>query len=352
MDRSHGALAVLRLLAYVEQALQGRNVAVLFDLGERLQHRRQARRLQVALERRADLGPDVVGAAARHEIGEGRSPHRVRNVQHRRTREQLEGVVRPVGGAIAHGELGENRRRRLGALDRLLEELEGLVGFPVAGQAARESQRGEVGVRQQLGRLAVEPLRLFGLLAVEHLPSEREQLLTGLFALACRSPGLDQPDPVPRILRVGLHEPLEDRAGPAGLPRLHAAIRRVQEVIATLAAQVLFEVQLAEPDGRLEVIGIQAKDLLVDRDRLRREAAVGEAAGDLRVGVDRLGPPALSRQQVAEAVERERILRRRIRDLLQLSQGRLHFALLEQALDRLKSAAASICRHPSFALEA
>ena len=81
---------------------------------------------------------------------------------------------------------------------------------------------------------------------------------------------------------------------------------------ARVVVEALERVELGELAVDVELAGIEAMDLLVDRDRLDVEALLDEELGGLAVELDRLAVLVDPRQQVADAVERRRIARVRL----------------------------------------
>ena len=64
---------------------------------------------------------------------------------------------------------------------------------------------------------------------------------------------------------------------------------------------------VAQADMRVEMVLVDAQDLLEDRDRLGIEAALGEQVGDLRVRLDRRRRVATFQVKIAELQPRVRV---------------------------------------------
>ena len=119
-----------------------------------------------------------------------------------------------------------------------------------------------------------------------------------------------------RVRGVEVGDAPQDSERLAGVARAREGVRRDHVLRARLDHQPLLLVELGEGERRLVVFRAEARELLVHRDGLEREALFAIMFGDAAVAGDGLRLLVEARVEVADGVERGEVARVRLGDAL------------------------------------
>ena len=174
----------------------------------------------------------------------------------------------------------------------------------IAHEAANQVQI----LRLQLECLVEDMNRLVGRVGVEHDGRKRFVLAHRLFREPLFFEQLRQLQPVRRVCRLQLRHPLVDGRRRREVVVLQVVVGQELKLTAGFVGQALPMVELGESLIYRESARIELDDLLVDGDGLDEKAIVGVLLRDLRKQTNRLVESFEARIEIADSVERIRVV--------------------------------------------